>query len=241
MHSSILPISLAWQIYGKGNGVDTLQEMRERTLKYRREPIDDKSDFPIGCILLSSPFFFDDDLKIAVPEDWKRNIVQGKRYDETTDEGKRLLDKVRILLSADNAIDEFSPRYGNNAMVRPRLGQAAFRVVVADAYGRRCAVTGEKTLPVLEAAHIKPYSEGGEHSLNNGVLLRSDFHTLFDRGYITVTPEMCMEVSKRLKDDFSNGRVYYEKHGRVIDQPKGERNRISSEYLSWHNENVYLG
>lgn len=31
------------------------------------------------------------------------------------------------------------------------------RVLVTEAYGRRCAVTGERTLPALEAAHIKPF------------------------------------------------------------------------------------
>jgi hypothetical protein len=35
--------------------------------------------------------------------------------------------------------------------IRPRLGQGAFRVEVTDAYTRRCAITGEKTLSTLEA------------------------------------------------------------------------------------------
>jgi hypothetical protein len=52
-------------------------------------------------------------------------------------------------------------RYGNPLMVRPRLGQGSFRVLVTETYQRRCALTGEKTLPVLEAAHIKPYAELG--------------------------------------------------------------------------------
>ena len=37
-----------------------------------------------------------------------------------------------------------------------RLGHGAFRLLVTDAYQRRCAVTGERTLPVLDAAHIRP-------------------------------------------------------------------------------------
>lgn len=64
-------------------------------------------------------------------------------------------------------------------IVRPRLGQGAFRIVVTDTYERRCAVTGERTLPVLEAAHIKSYADGGAHDITNGLLLRSDLHTLF--------------------------------------------------------------
>ena len=41
---------------------------------------------------------------------------------------------------------------------------------------------------MLEAAHISPYAEGGKHTLSNGLLLRSDLHTLFDLGYLTVEP-----------------------------------------------------
>ena len=60
--------------------------------------------------------------------------------------------------------------------------------MVTDAYQRKCAVTGERTLPALEAAHIKPFAEGGSHNPQNGLLLRRDIHALFDGGYVTVTP-----------------------------------------------------
>jgi putative restriction endonuclease len=62
-------------------------------------------------------------------------------------------------------------------LVQQRLGQGAFRLLVTDAYQRRCAVTGERTLPVLDAAHIKPYAASGPH----------DPHAQFDAGYITVS------------------------------------------------------
>lgn len=74
------------------------------------------------------------------------------------------------------------PRYGTPVTILPRLGQGTFRIVVTDAYERQCAVTGERTLPVLEAAHVRPYGRSGPHDPRNGLLLRSDLHTLFDRG-----------------------------------------------------------
>jgi putative restriction endonuclease len=90
-----------------------------------------------------------------------------------------------------------------------RLGQGSFRLLVTDAYNRRCAITQERTLPVLEAAHIRRYSSGGEHSLANGLLLRSDLHRLFDLGYLMVDPDRCeVTVSRRLKEEFENGRGY---------------------------------
>src|SRR5699024_10404677 len=99
-------------------------------------------------------------------------------------------------------------------MVQPRIGQGAFRVIVTDAYHRRCAITGEKTMPVLDAAHIKPYSQNGPNLTNNGLLLRRDIHTLFDRGYITINEEYRVEVSYQIKDDYGNGREYYTLHGK---------------------------
>jgi putative restriction endonuclease len=66
------------------------------------------------------------------------------------------------------------PRYGAPTLVAPRLGQGSFRALVTDAYRYRCAISSERTLPVLQAAHIRPYAEGGQHELSNGLLLRSD-------------------------------------------------------------------
>jgi putative restriction endonuclease len=91
----------------------------------------------------------------------------------------------------------------------------------------------------LEAAHIRPYGFGGSHSPANGLLLRQDFHTLFDRGYLTVTPDRHIEVSSRIKDEFNNGKEYYALHGREIRVPQAPDRQPSSELLQWHNEHVF--
>jgi hypothetical protein len=111
-------------------------------------------------------------------------------------------------------------RFGKPVFVRPRLGQGAFRLAVTAAYSRACSVTGEHSLPALEAAHIRPYAEGGEHEVNNGILFRSDLHRLFDRGYVTVTPDFRLEVSNRLRLDYDNGRSYYPLHGSKVMVPQ---------------------
>jgi len=43
-------------------------------------------------------------------------------------------------------------------------------------------VNGDKIVPVLQAAHLRPVTLDGENRVDNGLLLRSDVHTLFDRG-----------------------------------------------------------
>jgi putative restriction endonuclease len=124
--------------------------------------------------------------------------------------------------------------------MRARLGQGAFRVLVTDAYDRRCAITGLHTLPVLQAAHIKPVAETGPNRVNNGLLLRSDLHLLFDGGYLTITEDFHIEVSKRIKQEYENGRDYYALHGRRLEViPSNPIERPSSEFIEWHNNHVF--
>lgn len=106
--------------------------------------------------------------------------------------------------------------------------------MVTDAYRRRCAITGERVLPVLEAAHIVPYAEGGRHEISNGLLPRSDLHTLFDRGYLTVTAELRVEISRRLKEDWENGRDYYALDGAPVSPPERQADHPDPNALSWH-------
>ncbi len=240
-HSSLLPISLAWASFGIANGVQSLEEMRARTLRYRRSPPADREDFTIGCILLTQPFFLPEDRWIAVPADWSPNIVQGKTYDLTVEPGATLYRQLREALHGLQIRESEENRYGSPVEIRPRLGQGSFRVVVTDAYERRCAITGERVLPVLEAAHVRPYVAGGAHSVDNGLLLRSDIHTLFDRGYLTITPDHHIEVSTRIRDEFHNGREYYALHGREIREPGRTDQVLSEQNIQWHNEQIYLG
>ena len=136
---------------------------------------------------------------------------------------------------------EETPRYGSPVVTLPRLGQGSFRVIVTDAYARRCAVTREKTLPALDAAHIRPYGEGGEHRIDNGLLLRKDLHALFDQGYVTITPSLNFEVSRRIREEFENGHDYYRMHGTSIQPPQDPLLRPSEGCLNWHNEQVFRG
>jgi len=160
-HTSILPCSLAWDAFGEKNGAPSFTEMRRRIEKYRRVPADPHAEYKIGCIILVDPFFLEERDWIRPPEDFARTIVQGKTYDLTTPVGRMLWESVIAKLKSQPSwsvqVAEAEPAmYGGPILVRPRLGQGTFRVLVTDTYRRRCAVTGEKALPVLQAAHIKP-------------------------------------------------------------------------------------
>ena len=243
---SALPASLAWDAFERKNGVASLDDLILRVRRYR---VDDRSIDPvIGCNVLAEPFFLPRSEWIPVPSTWALNIVQGKTYESDSEEGRKLWSAVqeRITLSqrvqdaGSPSSSESDRRFGAEYLAQGRLGQGAFRVLVTDAYLRRCAVTGERTLPVPEAAHIKPYALEGPHSVKNGILLRSDLHKLFDLGYVTVTPTLKLEVSRRLKAEWENGREYYAYHGKeLMCRPTDAASFPSREFLQWHNENTF--
>lgn len=246
-YSTLLPVSLAWDAFGKGNGVDSLMQMRRSIERYRKSAGPTPQDYTIGCIILTRPFFFQPDEAVPLP-DWNKHIVSGKQYNATAGPGVSLYNEVTIRIQASHLVQrgniivgESQPRYGPPTLIQPRVGQGTFRVLVTDAYDRKCALTGEKVLPVLQAAHIKPYSDGGTHEIDNGLLLRSDLHTLFDRGYVTISPDYHVEVSRRIREDYENGAEYYALHGSHIRDPRDGVSRPSKDNLSWHNSNTYLG
>ena len=134
------------------------------------------------------------------------------------------------------------PRFGEAYLARARLGQGAFRALVTDAYHRRRAVTGERSLPALEAAHIRSHAAAGPNRTRNGLLLRADIHRLFDDGYVTVDTDLRFVVSPRLHEEFENGRVYYALDGRSLaNVPNRLTDQPGREFLEWHNSEVYLG
>ncbi len=245
-NTSILPDWMAWEFFDRKNGAPDFGSMRRRIQKYRRDRVSTSGEYNIGCLMISSPVFFDESEWISEPAGWARNIVSGATYDLDTGEGRRIweacLERAQPQLSAGPlAIREEVARYGEPILVLPRLGQGTFRAAVTDAYGRACAVSGEHSLPVLDVAHIRPYSEGGHHAIDNGLLLRTDIHRLFDRGYVTVTADYRFEVSNRLREEWENGKTYYELTGKKLALPSQASAKPAAHLLEWHNEHVYLG
>jgi len=245
-YANVLPCSLAWAAFGTANGASSFPEMRSRIAKYRRDQESSHSDFAIGCRILTQPIFLSSDQWLPAPDSFSRYVVNFKSYSTDESDGLRLWEWFQDVaqsheLGRSGGFAEPQARFGEPVLVRPRLGQGAFRVLVTDSYRRICAVTGEKTLPALDAAHIRPYAEGGEHRPDNGLLLRRDIHSLFDAGYVTVTTEHHFEVSKRIREEFENGREYYSMHGRPINLPDALDRRPSSQALDWHNQNRFLG
>ena len=175
-----------------------------------------------------------------------------KETEETTQEGEDLeIDKdddgteeyVTSALLADAAqqlteAGVFDPSGISDARERVfssivrRRGQPAFRQQLLAAYDGRCAITGCNLEPVLDAAHIFPYMGPETNHPRNGLLLRTDLHTLFDLKLIAIDiATMCLVVSSAL-----TGTCYDEYHGRPIKVPEDASRRPSREALAMHRQ-----
>lgn len=242
---SILPINFAWEVFKERNGTGAYSDFYSKIKSYRIPSNSLDQNPNIGCIILTNPIFFDEKDWISPPENWARNIVSGKTYDTEDFIGRVFWERASLVFSKYQEVndqeefDESAPKY-NQYLTKVRIGQGAFRILVTDAYSRRCAISGERTLPVLEAAHIWPYSVSGINKIENGLLLRSDLHKLYDAGYLTVTNDYRIEISKRIKEEFENGRDYYKYHGKsLVSLPNDQFEHPNQTYLKWHNENIF--
>ncbi len=114
-----------------------------------------------------------------------------------------------------------------------RRGQKKFREYLIKAYNGKCAVTNSGTLSVLEAAHIIPYKGESTNYIQNGILLRSDIHTLFDLGLLTINSETFEIIlhNTLIKSEYS-------KFKKLI-LPKNKNDYPDPEALKWHNENEF--
>ena len=144
-----------------------------------------------------------------------------------------------LRVSAEEELEEqgaFDPTGIKDARTRifssivRRQGQPAFRKRLLTAYHRRCAITGCSVESVLEAAHIVPYKGEITNHPANGLLLRADFHTLFDLRLVAINEvTMRLLVSPKL-----NGTGYENYRGRKVRIPKEEGSRPSREAIEQH-------
>ena len=240
--SATLPASLAWAIFEQRNGALSLREMRRRIGRYRRAGRGDREDYPVGCIILQRPFFFDEADWIPVPRDFNKSIVQGKSYDSSTPAGRALWEAVRLRLQAvtpGEEADSQADMFGEPVLIHPRIGPGAWRVLVTEAYGRRCALTGFPVLAALDAAFVRPLAEGGLLRVDNGLLMRADLRRLFDAGYLTLTAEYRVRLSPALDDAARQAAGWQELDDREIALPEAAHDRPRNEFLAWHRENVF--
>lgn len=139
------------------------------------------------------------------------------------------------LATAEGAFDPKNAEDARKRILRTivvRQGQPAFRADLLRAYGGRCAISECDADPALEAAHIVPYRGAQTNHVQNGLLLRADLHSLFDRGLLainTTTTPWSLIVAESLQ-----GTAYWEWNGKQVTLPADLQDRPSVEALDEH-------
>lgn len=249
-HFQVVPVEDAWDLFGWKNGDNSLAGFLARIGGYRQEDLSITSNRrkPIGCTLLREARFWPDPdwIPWGANEGWAPNIVQGKtEIDAQRAAGLLATIHRDAAFPPADLVGTYQPvdvdeRTWVPRMVPERAGQGTFRLRLLDSYGR-CAITGEKTRPVLDGAHIQPYLGPRSNHVQNGLLLTKEFHTLFDRGYVTVTPDYQVRVSPALREHYSNGKRYYDYDGQALRRlPDNPTHHPSRAALDWHREQVFL-
>jgi len=249
-HFARVDLHTAWSTFGWKNGDPDKRQFFERIGGYRGIDLLNQSSVlaPIGCTILRDATFWPPNRWIpwGEAEGWAANIVQGKTErdparaaflleaiaDDTQSVPGDLVEQFRLL--------EIDERTAVLREVKERDGQGVFRLRILSAYEGQCAITGEHTEPVLDAAHIQPYLGPRSNHVQNGILLTKEFHALYDAGYVTVTPDHQVRVSERLRSDWNNGSRYYPYDGKqIIRLPTEPAMRPSRDALAWHMEHVF--
>jgi putative restriction endonuclease len=139
---SRLPLALAWEVFGPKNGAASLDDLRAAL-----EPLTGNVGLgtEIGCTVLANSFFLQHEDWIAIPSGFASNIVRGKFFESDSGDGAAIWAALEARLAADRyerADDRLiattsaatpHEKWGNPVLVKPRLGQSSFRVLVTDA------------------------------------------------------------------------------------------------------------
>jgi hypothetical protein len=127
--------------------------------------------------------------------------------------------RPELLPSADDAdedhyrSDDSDQRPTTNLQVRLRRGARKFRNALLKRFDETCLVTGCKIRDLLEAAHIHPHRGTKDDHPENGLLLRSDIHTMFDLFLLAIEPErLLIQLHPKLQGDA----YYREFHGKAL-------------------------
>jgi hypothetical protein len=242
-------IADAWKEFGLGNGVGSEDELKHRA----HYVLDITPGEPVNCLILKKVEFLQEGNYIEItnkeypPAQNPFRILDDNRIARIRHEFSLRLQNQLPLLSQLEAVaakseieGHFNPANIASAKeyifrsIAQRRGQPKFRQRLLVAYSGRCAVTGTDTPYVLEAAHIVPYNGKDTNVVQNGLLLRADWHLLFDLGLWTLSEEFAVMISEKLASS-----EYWKFAGHKLNLSDSPDDRPSQNALKYHRENLF--
>lgn len=232
-YATALSASVMWRLFrdrtGAGRETEAMERLHRMRVRVGLESVEG-TDYHVGCILVREVVLFEDALMLDAPADFEKHVGLGKVYSLKKEPGRSLWQDCvwRSRQRGDRTLIKDAEDVRVSLEPRPRLGPLSFAAAVIDAYGRRCAVTGEETLAVLQPVRIR---ESSDWSVANGLLLRADLARLFESGLATVTPDLRFVVSDAVDSD-----AYRALSGTTIALPDKAGEHPLVEALWWHGE-----
>jgi putative restriction endonuclease len=129
------------------------------------------------------------------------------------------------------------------AVIKQRVNQSAFRMMILSNYDERCAITGINIPQLLVASHIIPWSENERERLNpeNGICLSALYDKCFDQGVIGIRPDDFTVVLSRELKEYRREDYYPEAFGQIenrkIMMPMNHRPDV--QFLNYHLERIF--
>jgi len=159
-------------------------------------------------------------------------------------ESERLLEKITGHPSeVVEEAREFPEGTTREVTVRARVNQTFFRAAVLAAYSARCCITGLSIPALLTASHIVPWSVDLKNRANprNGLCLNAIHDRAFDCGLLTVTPDLKVKVSPRVKRnraDVAAREFLCRFEDAFVTRPR--RFAPRADFLLYHNDNIFV-
>lgn len=207
-----ISINDAWNEFGRANGVSSYNRFKEKLNEYN----DGVNN--IGAIILTECIYFQEENYIDIDDydiDFKKSIVKFKYFQEDSIV-EALLKASPSSVKGEFILNEGSAEY-ESSKVKIREGQSEFRNKLLKAYDGKCCITGDCSRELLEAVHIQEYININSNHIQNGLLMRCDFHKLFDNGLLYIDESYIIHISNLVKSD------YYQRYDGVkINLPRDE-------------------
>lgn len=143
---------------------------------------------------------------------------------------------------ANLELGDFPQGKERESLIKQRVNQSFFRSMILSSYNLRCCITGLSIADFLVSSHIVPWSVDENNRLNphNGLCLNSIHDKAFDKGYITITSDFRIKVSKYLGEFREDGIVFdwflkYENQPIILP----DKFLPSKQFLDYHHKNIF--
>lgn len=203
-----------WNKYGSKTGCHSFAELISRISGYinknsikRNEGIINPENYIIGNVILKECEFWEADNYISI--NIKPQVVKIKYIDNILLKNEENIEKDFQLLNESRA--------KINVTTSGRVGQSNFSSKIFKAYKYKCCISNDECTEILHAGHIQGYINKNSHHIQNGLLLRVDFHKLYDSDLIYIDPSYKVHVSELIKSPY-----YRSFHGKRINLPEKE-------------------